>query len=213
MSSLLELAVGTESVDRAEVDLVVAGFFADERPLRGAAGRADWRLCGLISQQLEAERLRGDPGEAALLATSGRLAAPRVLALGLGERAHFGRDDVRSHTRDAVSRAVKLGVGSIALAPRGLSAAGHPGSTAAGGAGPSGGSEISELADEIASAALDTLRSVGASLRILLLVERDQAAALRRSLAEALAGSCEVRLEGAKESSSGSALAAAAPMV
>ncbi len=202
MSPVLELELGTEPIERAEVDLAIAGFFADERPLRGAAGRVDWRLCGLISQQLEAGSLRGEPGEAVLLACFGRLGAPHVLALGLGERAHFGRDDVRSHTREAVARAVRLGVRRVALAPLGLSAAEGPSSRAGrSGDGDSShlspASELPELLDDVVSAALDALQGAAASLRLRLLIEADEAPRAGRVLAEAIAGVPEVAFQGA----------------
>ena len=182
MSALLELELGCERIDRAEADLLVAGFFADERPLRGAVGRADWRLCGLISEQLAADRLRGQPGDALLLVTSGKLAVPYVLALGLGERAHFGADDVRSHTRDAVTRAARLGASSIVLAP--LAA---------------GESRLSELADSIVTAALDALREAGSTLRIRLWVTPDDAPRVGSAFAEVAAGLSEVKFERLRE--------------
>lgn len=213
MTLLLELELGTEAVDRAKVDLVVAGFFADELPPRGPAGRVDWRLCGLISRQLAAERLRGDPGDAVLLATFDRLAAPHVLALGLGARAHFGLDDTRSHIQDAVSRAGRLGAESIALAPGnllGVQDASGPGSAAR---------ELSELAVEVVNSALEQLRIANAAaedqrngqqpggtpstpsgpqtrqpplFRIRLLMEADEALHVRLALAHWAAGQPEV---------------------
>ena len=213
MTLLLELELGTEAVDRAKVDLVVAGFFADELPPRGPAGRVDWRLCGLISRQLAAERLRGDPGDAVLLATFDRLAAPHVLALGLGARAHFGLDDTRSHIQDAVSRAGRLGAESIALALGdllGVQDASGPGSAAR---------ELSELAVEVVNSALEQLRIANAAaedqrngqqpggtpstpsgpqtrqpplFRIRLLMEAEEALHVRRALTDWSAGLPEV---------------------
>jgi len=215
VNPILEFERGAEPIDRAVVDLVVAGFFADDRPIRGAAGRVDWRLCGLISQQLESERLRGESGDAILLATFGRLEAPRVLALGLGERVQFDRDDVRGHVRDAVTRTAQLGVSSIALAPLDLAAGPRASSldVAERRSEPSGSrgwnelsesSELIELIDDIVSAALDALRGAGASLRARLLVEPDQASRVSRALGDATAGSPEMIFEGASQPARGS---------
>ena len=213
MTILLELELGTEGVDRAKVDLVVAGLFADELPPRGPAGRVDWRLCGLISRQIAAERLRGDPGDAVLLATFDRLAAPHVLALGLGARAHFGLDDTRSHIQDAVSRAGRLGVESIALALADLLAvqdASGPGSAAG---------EVSDLAYEVVNSALEQLRIARAAaedqrntqqpagtpsglgtrqpqmFRIRLLMEAGEVLHVRRALADWSAGLRDVTFD------------------
>jgi hypothetical protein len=183
LSARLELELGIERVERAEADLVVAGFFADERPLRGAVGRADWRLCGLVSEQLAAERLRGEPGDALLVATSGKLAAPYVLVLGLGERAHFGGDDLRSHTRDAVARSVRLGAASIVLAPLGV-----------------GDNPLWELVDDIVSAAVDALNTADAVLRLRLAVAPEEAARVGSALTDVSAGLPDVKFERLRES-------------
>jgi hypothetical protein len=185
LSARLELELGIERVERAEADLVVAGFFADERPLRGAVGRADWRLCGLVSEQLAAERLRGEPGDALLVATSGKLAAPYVLVLGLGERAHFGGDDMRGHTRDAVARSVRLGAASIVLAPLGV-----------------GDNPLWELVDDIVSAAVDALNAAAADavLRLRLAVAPEEAARVGSALADVSAGIPGVKFERLRES-------------
>ena len=191
MSVLLELELGIERIDRAEADLVVAGFFADERPLRGAVGRADWRLCGLISEQLAAERLQGASGDALLLATSGKLAAPYVLALGLGERAHFGGDDVRSHTRDAVARSARLGAASIVLAPLGVEEG-----------------RLCELADDIVCAAVDALHAAGTTLRIRLSVAPEEASRVGSALADVAAGVPELKFERLREPAPASSVTA-----
>jgi hypothetical protein len=113
--STLAVEVEADSLVRTGADLAVAGFFRDQRPLRGGAGVADWRLCGWLSALLETHRLRGDWGEAALLTTHGRLGAPRLLLLGLGLRARFGPDAHREAVREAVARLLDLGAGTAAL--------------------------------------------------------------------------------------------------
>ena len=87
MSRELEIEVDPASVERARADLVVVPLFSMERPLRGGAARADWRLCGKLSALLAAGRLAGAPGEAALLSTFGGLRTPLLLGLGVGGRA------------------------------------------------------------------------------------------------------------------------------
>ena len=62
MSGMLDLELGAEALERSKVDLAVAGFFSDELPLRGGAGRVDWRLCGLASRMLQSGQLDGDVG-------------------------------------------------------------------------------------------------------------------------------------------------------
>jgi hypothetical protein len=116
------LLVGLESVplERCEVDIVVAGFFRGERPLRHAAAAIDWRFCGLLSERLSEAVISGDPGEAVLLPSYGRMRAPRVLLLGLGPRAEYRLPQLFEAGRDAAARSIALGARSLALAPLGL---------------------------------------------------------------------------------------------
>ncbi len=116
MRSTLALEVGdTESLARIGAEIAVAGFFRDQRPLRGGAGLADWRLCGWLSRLLLASRASGEVGEAVLTITHGRLRAPRLLLVGLGVRARFGGEAHRNAVEASLQRLLDLGVGSAAL--------------------------------------------------------------------------------------------------
>lgn len=111
MRSTLALEVGdAESLARVGAEVAVAGFFRDQRPLRGGAGLADWRLCGFVSRLLIASRAQGEPGEAILATTHGRLRAGRLLLIGLGPRARFGFEAHVSAVEQAVRRLLDLGV-------------------------------------------------------------------------------------------------------
>jgi hypothetical protein len=110
---LLELVNAPLEAVAAEV--AVVAFFADDRPLTGGAGRADWRLCGALSHLLIANHLRGEPGEAVLIPGQGGVAAPLVLALGLGARAEFGREALARFCADALDRARRLRRTQVAL--------------------------------------------------------------------------------------------------
>ena len=63
MSVQLEIGLESRPLERVSADLVGAGFFCDDRPLRGGPGRLDWRLCGLISERMAAGELTGAAGE------------------------------------------------------------------------------------------------------------------------------------------------------
>jgi hypothetical protein len=101
---------------RVEADLLVAPLWAGERPPRGLAGRADWHLCGFISRLMLDHRLRGDAGETILIASQGRIAAPRLLLLGCGPRAPFDADAGAAHAARAAAIAGDLRLSSVALA-------------------------------------------------------------------------------------------------
>jgi len=99
------------------VEVLVTPFFACDRPLRGPAARADWRLCGLLSNCLQRSELSGERGEAALFPTGGRMRTPLLLAVGLGARSDFGEERLREVARSATERLIGLrsGIAGIAL--------------------------------------------------------------------------------------------------
>jgi hypothetical protein len=77
------------SLDQLQTELIVLPFFGDERPLLGAAGFVDWRLCGALSRRLMAGYLDGHWGEKALIATPPKLKVDGLLLVGLGHSTAF----------------------------------------------------------------------------------------------------------------------------
>jgi hypothetical protein len=98
------------------------GVFTDERPLRGAAGLCDWRLCGRLSRLLRADRLSGREDEVVLLPPArARLPFSRLVLFGMGEQHGFDERRYRvqvARMRDVLERA---GIRSYALQPPGRS--------------------------------------------------------------------------------------------
>ena len=115
MSHELSIDVVGAPLERAAADLVVAPLFEDERPLRGAAGRVDWRLCGQLSSLVAEGRLAGAPGEAALLVAFAGLRASRLLVVGAGPQAGTGEGALAELIRVAVERVARLGLASMAF--------------------------------------------------------------------------------------------------
>lgn len=111
----LYLEVSAAAPERVRADLLAVPIFSDERPLRGAAGRADWRLCGGLSRLMAEGRLGGRPGEAVLAASFGGLAVPLLLALGVGSRSAFDAAGLQAFAGEAVRRALGLRVPTLAL--------------------------------------------------------------------------------------------------
>jgi Cytosol aminopeptidase family, N-terminal domain len=99
---LLALAPGP--IERVRADVAVVPLFANERPLRAAAGRVDWRLCGRLSHLFAEGRLSGAVGEAVLMPGGGGICAPRVLGVGLGDRARIDAAAWASWVADALAR-------------------------------------------------------------------------------------------------------------
>lgn len=81
----MDIILSIEDVDLQECDLLVTGFFEDERPLKGTCGLIDWRLNGMLSRLLQEGRMTGEWQETTLIPSRGRLTPPFILLLGLGK--------------------------------------------------------------------------------------------------------------------------------
>jgi hypothetical protein len=81
--------------DETSRDCLVLPVFRDDRPLRGAAGLADWRLCGRLSRLIKADRATADAGETMLLPPGRRLRWKRVLWFGLGDAKGYSDERFR----------------------------------------------------------------------------------------------------------------------
>ncbi len=105
--------------DEASGDTLVLTFFSDERPLRGAAGLADWRLCGRISRLIKNRRIAGGLGEALMMPPGGRLPFRLMLLFGLGASQGFDEKAYRESVKRIRAVLGKAGVGRYALQPPG----------------------------------------------------------------------------------------------
>jgi hypothetical protein len=81
--------------DETTRDTLVLPVFKDDRPLRGAAGLADWRLCGKLSRLLKASRATGEAGETMMLPPGRRLKFNRVMWFGMGDAKGYTDDRFR----------------------------------------------------------------------------------------------------------------------
>lgn len=81
--------------DETARDCLALPVFKDDRPLRGAAGLADWRLCGRLSRLIKASRASAEAGETILLPPGRRLRFRRLLWFGLGDARGYSDDRFR----------------------------------------------------------------------------------------------------------------------
>lgn len=96
-------------------DALVVPVWSDVRPLRGAAGLLDWRLCGRLSQMIQDGKLAGTAGEKLLLVT-GRVPWQRVLAVGVGESVAFQEPTFDLAVDCCLETLRRLGAKSMAIA-------------------------------------------------------------------------------------------------
>jgi Cytosol aminopeptidase family, N-terminal domain len=97
-------------------DAICVPVWTDVRPLRGAAGLLDWRMCGRLSAMLAAGKVTGADGEQTLFPTASRLPWRLVLALGAGPRAEFSDKRLQAAVRRALKAVGGLGARRLALA-------------------------------------------------------------------------------------------------
>jgi hypothetical protein len=97
-------------------DLVCVPIWSDVRPLRGAAGLLDWRMCGRLSSWMVAGKVTGADGEQTLFPSANRLAWRLILAVGVGARADFSDKRLRAVLRRTMKTMKGLGLGRVAMA-------------------------------------------------------------------------------------------------
>ncbi len=99
----------------------------DERPLSGAVGFLDWRLCGELSGVLRSKFFVGAPGDTLLLPTRERVPARRVFAVGLGKAGAVTALGLEHALAAAAGMLTRAQVSAVALAfpalPKDLAAA------------------------------------------------------------------------------------------
>jgi hypothetical protein len=110
------LAADLAKWDEAEPrEALLLPFFTDERPLRGAAGLADWRLNGRLSRLIKAKRATGRSGETLMMPPGRRLRFQRLVLFGLGDSRAYGDDRFRADVRRIRTVAAEAGLAEYAI--------------------------------------------------------------------------------------------------
>lgn len=108
--------IGLEALDSLqEVDSLCLFIAEDERPLRGAAGFLDWRLCGGLSRVLRQRFFTGTAGEQLLFPIDGRVPAQRVFVLGLGKSSRVSAEQLGKVFTQAARMLNKAAVSGVAM--------------------------------------------------------------------------------------------------
>lgn len=76
-------------IDGLRCEALALPLFSDERPLRGALGLVDWRLCGFVSRLLQEGAISGAPLETVLIPGRPKFPLGKLLIVGIGARADF----------------------------------------------------------------------------------------------------------------------------
>jgi hypothetical protein len=111
----MDIILSTEGIDLQECDILVIGFFRDERPLKGSSGWMDWRLNGTVSRFLIEKRLTGDWKEAILIPSQGRIMPRMILLLGLGKVKEYSYLRLRELSPFILETLKKLNTSNVCL--------------------------------------------------------------------------------------------------
>lgn len=111
----MDVILSTEKVDVQQCDVLVTGFFQDERPLKGSTGWIDWRLNGMLSRFLIEKRLTGDWQETTLIPSQGRVTPRMVLLVGLGKVREYSYLRLRDISPFLLDTLRKLNTSSVCL--------------------------------------------------------------------------------------------------
>ena len=111
----MDIILSKERVDAQDCDILVTGFFRDERPLKGSSGWIDWRFNGMLSQLLIEDKLTGDWKEATLIPSQERILPRMILLLGLGEVKRYGSLRLRELSPYLLDTLRKLGWLNVCL--------------------------------------------------------------------------------------------------
>ncbi len=115
MSSGVEVVLSNEPLERTPGAVALVPVFDKERPLRGAASRVDWRLCGALSRWIASGEIDVGRGACLLLPSFGRLRCPQVLALGIGPRTKLRPRGFAEFAQEGVMRAADLGARQLVV--------------------------------------------------------------------------------------------------
>jgi len=111
----MDLILSKEEVDVQECDVLVAGFFMNERPPAGSTGLIDWRLNGMLSRLLLEKKLTGEWKETTLIPSQGRVMSRMILLLGLGEVREYSYLRVRELSAHLLETLKKLDALDVCL--------------------------------------------------------------------------------------------------
>jgi hypothetical protein len=106
----MEVIISSEPIDRQECQLVEAGFFEDERPLRGPTGLLDWRLNGAISREIINGRITGRFRETVIIPSRRRIQSPKILLIGLGSARRISYPKLREVSAHLLQTLLKINI-------------------------------------------------------------------------------------------------------
>lgn len=112
---MIRLLLEPRGPDHAPCGTLVVGLHSGERPPRGEAGWADWRLSGALSRAILAGRVDGARGSAVLMPAA-KLPCARVIVIGLGAPSDFKGRELGGAIEIALAKLAGLNENDFAIA-------------------------------------------------------------------------------------------------
>lgn len=110
----MEIKVVPGHVMDQKADAIIVNIFEGVEHPVGATGSVDKALGGLITRLIASGEIKGKSKEVTLIHTQGKIAADRVLVMGLGKEKDFKLDDIRSLAAEACQCLRQIGVRKVA---------------------------------------------------------------------------------------------------
>ncbi|BCA79803.1 M17 family peptidase N-terminal domain-containing protein [Desulfuromonas sp. AOP6] len=102
--------------DKLDGEVIVAFIFEDQQPIRGAAALLDWRLCGLLTQNLLEGFMRGEAGQRLVVMGDHRVNADWVMFFGAGRFQTLDTKKMEDLVRQVLDILKRAGFRRVALA-------------------------------------------------------------------------------------------------
>ncbi len=111
----MRVKVLSQKITKVPSEVIVSGFFQDVRPLKGLLAEIDWLYNGAISNLIKEGKISGIRGEALLMGGWRRLAAPKILVIGLGKKDEFHYSSLKDLSIQIGEKLLKLEVSEVAM--------------------------------------------------------------------------------------------------
>ena len=123
----MKCSVVRRPIVQAEGDVLIVGHYQDERRFPPPLAQLDRALGGLLRRVFLEEKFEAKPQQLTFVHTAGRLAAKRVMVVGLGRRGEVNTEAVRRAASAAVKRARDIGGKIVSSELLGVVGVGHVG--------------------------------------------------------------------------------------
>ncbi|MFC1781087.1 leucyl aminopeptidase [Planctomycetota bacterium] len=118
MKAIINVSSTTRKVDldKCRTDMLVVGVFSDARKLDKTNAQLDKKLNGEIAKLIKLGDFKGSEKSTAIIYTDGRIAANRVMLVGLGEKKKLTLDTLRKASAIAAKKSVEIKSKTLSLA-------------------------------------------------------------------------------------------------